>query len=116
MKTLVSRAVLTLLMCFGMLSVYASDTDKQDLYWLPAPPLMDAGGDSFLTRTDTMILIVVEVANLVPGDAHTLWWIVFNNPAACYVVFECGESDIFNPDGTLNEGQIVAVGIAIGNN
>lgn len=73
-----------------------------------------AGGKSILTRTDTMVVATVEAANLVPGDAHTLWFVVFNEPANCSDGV-CGEDDIFGPDGNLNEDGIVAAQIGIGN-
>jgi hypothetical protein len=90
----------------------ASTTDVQNTYWFADGS--DAGGKSILTRTDTMVVAAVEAANLVPGDAHTLWFVVFNEPDACSDG-ECGEDDIFLPDGNLNEAGIVAAQIGIGN-
>lgn len=75
----------------------------------------DTGGKSFLTRTDTMIVLTVEASGLVPGNAHTLWWVVFNKPAECIVPDECGESDIFLEDGMLNVTGVMAAEIAVGN-
>lgn len=89
----------------------SSTTDVQDTYWFADDS--NAGGKSILTRTDTMVVATVEAANLVPGDAHTLWFVVFNNPEECSD--PCGEDDIFLPDGNLNEEGIVAAQIAIGN-
>lgn len=74
----------------------------------------DTGGQSVLTRTGGMVLVTVEAAHLRAGDAFTLWWIVFNNPTACSAP-GCGEDDIFNEDGSLNEAGIMAAGIGIGN-
>lgn len=90
----------------------ASTTDVQRTYWFADES--DAGGKSILTRTDTMVVATVEAANLVPGDAHTLWFVVFNEPEDCSDGV-CGEDDIFLPDGNLNEAGIVAAQIAIGN-
>jgi hypothetical protein len=81
----------------------------------------ETGGYSFLTRTDGMILITLEAADLKPGNVHTLWWIVFNMPEYCSAP-GCGEDDIFDLenefDGAcdgLNCDQVEAAGIAIGN-
>jgi hypothetical protein len=91
----------------------ASTTDTEAVYWF-SPPFDEAGGLSHLTRTDGMILITLEAANLVPGDVHTLWVIVFNKPDGCSAP-GCGEDDIFAPDGNLNMDGLAAAQIAIGN-
>lgn len=90
-----------------------STTDTQAVLTFEAVPQL-TGGESHLTRTDDTILVVLEANELVPGDAHTLWFIVFNNPAAC-TDMSCGEDDIFNMDGTLNVPGVMAAGIGIGN-
>ena len=72
----------------------------------------DTGGQSTLTRTEDMVHVTVE-ARLRAGNAYTLWWVVFNDPSACSAP-GCGEDDIFNEDGSLNEAGIRAAGIAIG--
>lgn len=74
----------------------------------------DTGGQSVLTRTGGMVVAVVEAEGLTPGNAMTMWWVVFNDPAACSDG-ACGEDDIFLEDGSLNEDGIVAAQIAIGN-
>ena len=89
----------------------SSMTDVQDTSWFA--DATDADGKSILTRTDTMITSTVEGANLVPGNVHTIWFVVFNNPAACSDG-ECGEDDIFTgPD--LNVDGVIAAQIGIGN-
>src|SRR3989337_1830612 len=50
----------------------------------------DTGGQSTLTRTEDMVHVTVE-ARLRAGNAYTLWWVVFNNPAACSAP-GCGRS------------------------
>jgi hypothetical protein len=73
----------------------------------------DTGGQSTLTRTEDMVHVTVEAARLRAGNAYTLWWVVFNDPSACSAP-GCGEDDIFNEDGSLNEAGIRAAGIAVG--
>ena len=95
-----------------------ADTDTTDV--LSFDGGTPTGGVSHLTRTDDMILITLEAAELVPGDAHTLWWIVFNTPEGCadYGSGEagCGEDDIFDlVNGGLNVDGVLAAGISIGN-
>lgn len=98
------------LLCCGAVM---ADTDTQDVYWFADGT--PAGGKSHLTRTDTMILITLEAAELVAGDAHTLWWIVFNNPGACSAP-GCGEDDIFDlVNGGLNGDGVLTAEIAVGN-
>ncbi len=77
MKSIFPRLVLILAFVCGS---SVADTDIQDTQWFAGGA---AGGQSHLTRLDDMILVTVEVAGLVPGDAVTLWWVVFNNPAGC---------------------------------
>ena len=88
-----------------------SNTDAQNVYWFADGTY--TGGDSFLTRTDGMVLASVEAAGLNPGDAYTVWWIVFNNPAGCSA--PCGENDIFTPEGDLNAEGVIAAQIGVGN-
>jgi hypothetical protein len=73
----------------------------------------DTGGQSTLTRTEDMVHVTVEAARLRAGNAYTLWWVVFNDPSACSAP-GCGEDDIFNADGSLNEAGVMAAGIAVG--
>lgn len=72
------------------------------------------GGESVLTRTAGMVVVSLEAAGLEPGNAYTVWWVVFNNPDACSDG-ECGEDDVLNPDHTINEEGVVAAQIGIGN-
>lgn len=88
-----------------------STTDTQDVIWFADGTPTD--GKSHLTRTDNMVLVTLEAAKLKPGNVFTLWWVVFNYPEFCSG--SCGEDDIFNNDGTLNQVQITTVGIAVGN-
>lgn len=114
-----NRTVFALLaLVFGMGSALAdghlaaSTTNTEAVYWFADGS--DAGGLSHVTRTNGMIVATVEPANLVPGNAHTLWVLVFNNPGNCSDDV-CGEDDIFNEDGTLNVNQVIAIGLAIAN-
>ena len=107
-----------LLFCGAVMAGAPSTTDTQDVYWFADG--QSTGGKSHLTRTGGMIVITLEAAYLVPGDAHTLWFIVFNTPDGCadYGSGEagCGEDDIFDlVNGGLNADGVLAAGISIGN-
>jgi hypothetical protein len=54
-----------------------------------------AGAWSALVRTDTGIAMTLHTLELVPGTAATVWWVVFNNPAAC--IAPCDGPDLSNP-------------------
>jgi hypothetical protein len=42
----------------------------------------------------------LATSDLVPNAPYTTWWVIFNTPKGCSA--QCGEDDIFNPDGTVN--------------
>lgn len=89
----------------------ASLTDVQPV--LSFEDLSDTGGQSVLTRTDGMVVLALEAADLEPGDAYTVWWVVFNAPENCSDG-ECGEDDIFHPDGTLDVAGVQAAQVGVG--
>jgi hypothetical protein len=69
-----------------------------------ALPGGNAVGSSTLVRTDNGVSVTVDTTGLVPDDVVTLWWVVFNNPAACEHPIPgsaCGPGDAQNsaPDG-----------------
>ncbi len=107
MKSIISRVMLVAIIVCGSA---VADTDTQPVLWFADASL--TGGMSHLTRTTDTILVTVEVVGLVPGDAVTLWWVVFNNPAGCGAA--CGD-DEFDPNGPGFGPAQVAVGNATGN-
>jgi quercetin dioxygenase-like cupin family protein len=54
-----------------------------------------AGASAVLKRMNYGVSTSVETAGLEPGEALTMWWVVFNRPENCSDG-ECGENDIFN--------------------
>lgn len=64
---------------------------------------------SSLLRGDEQLKIEVNTAELTPGNAVTLWWIIFNNPAECSA--SCGEDDLFDEDVAASivhaDGEVV---------
>jgi hypothetical protein len=53
------------------------------------------GASSALVRTDSGVAATMRTSGLAPNSAATLWWVFFNNPAAC--VDECDLPDLFVP-------------------
>jgi hypothetical protein len=51
-------------------------------------------GEASLVRTDAGISATIRSSDLPVGQAGTMWFIVFNNPAACAVT--CGLWDLLN--------------------
>jgi hypothetical protein len=90
------------------------------IYWLS-----DEVGTSMLVRSESGVSFTYHTSGLVPGQAVTLWVVVFNNPAAC-ATHPCTFNDMPNPDaegdflfggghviggtGTGNYGGHLAVG------
>lgn len=52
---------------------------------------------STVRRTKNGVNATLHTSGLTPGNAYTMWMVVFNNPAACAGV-PCLEPDLFNPD------------------
>ena len=105
MKTSFLAAIVSALLICG---TAMADTDAQDVLWFADET--PTGGTSYMTRSDTLILETLEATGLVSGDATTLWWVVFNNPAGCSDAI-CGD-DEFNPG---NDAMLVAAQVAVGN-
>ena len=46
-------------------------------------PFTAAKGAAFLVRSKSGLEARLMLADLVAGNAHTIWWMIFNNPSAC---------------------------------
>lgn len=75
----------------------------------------EVDGKSTLTRTENTLQVTVETTGRRPGNAFTVWWVIFNNPAGCSPdesgAPNCGANDI-NPDGFA--AAQIGVGYATG--
>lgn len=61
--------------------------------------------------------MTLHTSQLPAGDAVTVWWVVFNNPAACaggHFGFRCGPGDLHN--AAANPSVLYAAGHVIGGN
>lgn len=68
-------------------------------------------GRSVLVRTDDGLHGVFSTSGLTPGDAVTLWYIIFNNPEACATSPCSVPADVFNEEAGADfywaDGRIV---------
>ena len=60
------------------------------------------GSTGMLTRMEHGLFAKIDTSGLTPGDAVTMFWVVFNEPARCSGG-SCGGDDIFN----ISDGKIV---------
>jgi hypothetical protein len=105
MKALIAIVAAAGLLGWGMA---IADTDDQDVLWFSDGTV--TGGTSYLTRLDDTVLVTIEATGLNPGDAMTLWWVVWNNPAGCTGGM-CGDDEFDDETGAA----LVAAGAAVGN-
>jgi len=72
------------------LAVPTGNTFSTDVFPF-SDPTMDLG-DATFTRTLDGASISAEALALVPGNAYTMWWVIWNDPTQCAVA--CGEPDL----------------------
>ena len=66
-------------------------------------------GVAVLTRERDNLSLTVSTMDLNPNAAYSVWWVMFNKPENCLVPNGCGEPDVFEAPGDLNDAQIPAV-------
>ncbi len=74
-----------------------------------------AGSSSTLVRNSNGVYMTLHTSGLPAGDAVTIWWVIFNNPAACshgMFALRCGHGDFSNPD--VKASVMYAAGQVIG--
>jgi len=69
------------------------------------------GAEATLSVSEDSATAWFTTRELPPGDAVTLWWVIFNNPSACSDGV-CGEDDVLPPPG--NEAAGVSLGYGDG--
>lgn len=73
------------------------------------------GSSSTLVRGSDSVSMTLLTSGLTAGDAVTIWWVIFNNPAACsHGMFglRCGHGDFSNP--AVKASVMYAAGHVIG--
>lgn len=74
-----------------------------------------AGASSTLVRNGSGVAMTLRTSELRPGDAVTVWWVVFNNPSACtagHFGLHCGPGDLGRPE--TGASVLYAAGHVIG--
>lgn len=79
-KTTAFLVAALLLLGTGVAWAAPADRTTSDIVWTWGDP---APGESTLLRTDSGIRATYRTGELPAGQAITMWFIVFNNPAAC---------------------------------
>ena len=100
------KSIIAITTTLGLLlsGAATADTDTRSTQWFADGS--DANGHSYLTRTGDRILLTMELAGLNPGDAFTLWWVVFNTPEGC--VNGCGDDEFASMETMAAAGLAVA--------
>ena len=92
--------------------------------WTPNGPMVE-GAESTLVRMEHGLYATFSAVELEPGDAFTLWWIIFNKPENCSdgvcgqndaFIFDANDEPVLNDDGSRqwNFPAHAATGFAIG--
>ncbi|MFQ5973103.1 MAG: hypothetical protein ACE5Q3_12295 [Alphaproteobacteria bacterium] len=75
----------------AVMAVSASGAGEFDAADVKTMSSKEVVGAAWLLRSDDSIEVSVETSGLEPG-AYTLWWVIYNNPAACSD--PCGSDDL----------------------
>lgn len=73
----------------------------------PAGAIPQTKATLFTTSDDA--IMTIDTQELTPGDAVTMWWIIFNYPEFCSDRV-CGEDDVLPAPGNLDAGVAVLLG------
>lgn len=102
------------LLVAGSLSAAAGPPSREEVRtWSPTGPWpVVAGADATLVRQPDGISFTFSGKNLTKGNAYTIWFVAFNNPATCTapmtdgstLISSCGLADLLN-----NRGEPTAV-------
>jgi hypothetical protein len=55
---------------------------------------LDVTGAATLIRNDNKISMTFHAENLTPGNAYTVWWVIWNKPENCAIPFACDLDDL----------------------
>lgn len=87
---LVAAAIAAIPLCLTLTVAWAGSTEEANVYQsdvMTHPSQGDvravAGAKAMLMTTNLGAFAHLTTPQLTPGNAYTLWWIVFNEPTAC---------------------------------
>jgi hypothetical protein len=75
---------------------------------------LDVTGTATLLRNDKKISMTFQAENLTPGNAYTIWWVIWNNPAECATPNACDVVD-FSQTQVVRVDALFAAGHVVGN-
>lgn len=82
-------------------------------------PFTPANGAAFLTRSKNELQGRVMLADLIPGHAYTIWWMIFNQPKSCSTHpctpgadFGPGDAAVYHASGVIAAGDGAGGGVA----
>jgi len=61
------------------------------------PAAGDVAGKADLKRSKEGVNLTVRTTGLEPGNAYTIWWVIFNDPEACSPT-GCSDADFGTAD------------------
>ena len=90
-------------------SANAADRDTVPVHLFMSSVVVP-GASSMLVRNDNGVTGTVHTDGLTAGNAYTMWFVVFNNPAAC--VGGCGADDLGRAG--VNSSVVYGAGHVVG--
>lgn len=101
------RALLT---AYGVSAAKAGNAVSRAAVYTFDDPFGTPMGTSLIVRQNDGVLALLRSADLTPGEAVTMWWVLFNAPEHC-TDHECGDDDLTNtaarPDILYADGKII---------
>ena len=91
-----------------------SPPDRQTTDVLAFADLGDMG-QANLVRTSRGITATAK-AHGIPAGVYTMWWVAWNSPEGCATPYQCGEGDLFDPEGDTGLAIGYAGGSVVGHN
>ncbi len=72
------------------------------------------GTSSILHRNKNGITVNFKTKGLIPGNAYTLWWVIWNNPEECLTPNACGDDADFGNALLVKPEVLYAAGHVVG--
>ncbi len=109
--------VMSLFIIGGVLSLQPSTTEADLKQQLSVSEMVTPGGGptlagaSRLLRSKKELSMTISTTGLTGGNAHTIWWVIFNHPEKCDTPNACGGPDLPGAvGGTASASHLADVG------
>ena len=113
MKTLFALSTLALTLGTSALAGPA-ETSKVITHPSQGDKTEVAGATARLARHDTGIFANFETSGLTPGNVHTIWFVVVNDPAKCETPFACTSKDVLKRSDVVASDVTGGAGVVVG--